>query len=273
MNQSQGESLDGQPRRLTRQEIERALSFVFERFRHLQAAVQELDPTPPQGSPLAGDNRKTAPYHCSHAVIQQLYVAVEHLEVLRVLVGDLRRLYPSAPFTICRAAIETAATAVWLLESPRRQNRVVRTLQYVLRDAVDSDTAATGMGLEPRRPLDERRKQLDALVEAGTCGTVTKVKLESITGIVTAADAAADSEIGILNAWRVCSGFAHGRLWAWLSVLEKEELPGAPDGSHHLRMTSELDRLLWVVWAATDVLSCGVDLYRVRATPVRLTSD
>lgn len=252
-------------RKLTDEEVTRAIRTVFARADQLRAVTLTLDPTPHPTSPLAGDNGKTSPYQLTHLVVQQLQVATEHLDALRMLVLDAGVLHPSAPFTIARGALEAGAAAVWLLAPSRREERVMRALSHVLRDATDGNIAATGMGLAPARPLEERRKQLEKLAEAATGGRTCRVKLERSTDIVAAADVATRSPVGVLSAWRVCSGFAHGRMWAWIAVLNHEELPGAPPGEYRLRVTSTLDRVLWAAWAATDVAERGLELFRRRA--------
>jgi len=51
------------------------------------------------------------PYQLSHAVALSLGSARDHLHALRALVIDANALHTSAPWTLCRAALENGAQA------------------------------------------------------------------------------------------------------------------------------------------------------------------
>jgi hypothetical protein len=153
-----------------------------------------------------------------------------------------------------------------MLAPASREERVLRCLRHMVRDAIDADTAATGMELTTGTPLSHRRAEINERARQITGRPDLKVNPEPSTDIVKAADAAASLTLAALPAWRACSGFAHGRLWATLTVLEKEELPGAADGEHRLRVTTPLDRVLWVAYAAADLTDHGLNLLRQRSS-------
>ena len=90
-----------------------------------------------RGSPLAGDDRATAPYHMSHMVALALGVAVDHLHALRVAVQEATSLHLYAPYTLLRATIESAATVTYLWGESRRSERVRRRLMLVAQDNRD----------------------------------------------------------------------------------------------------------------------------------------
>lgn len=54
--------------------------------------------------------------------------------------------------------------------------------------------------------------------------------------------------------WRICSGLAHGRPWAYLGTLERDEVAERQDGTVLLRVTSGLDRALYPLLAAMHLL-------------------
>ncbi|MFR9806430.1 hypothetical protein ACL02T_29700, partial [Pseudonocardia sp. RS010] len=155
---------------------------------------------------------------------------------------------------------------VWMLSPSNRNQRVLRCMQHMVRDAIDGENAATGMGLTTQKPLEQRRAEINRRAREITGDPELKVNPESSTKIVKDAEAAAGLLLGPLSAWQTCSGFAHGRLWATLSVLEKRELPGAEEGMHRLLVTTPLDRVFWAVVAATDLTDYGFDLLRKRST-------
>jgi hypothetical protein len=179
-------------------------------------------------------------------------------------------LHPAAPFTLARAAIEAGSTAVWLLLPTSRQQRVVRALRLYLVDAKDSNTIAEQIGLAVPRPLEERRLDIEAIAARASGGIRVRLDHVRTTAVVKAADEGGESRVGVLAAWRVCSGFAHARLWPTLSVLDREELPSKAPGDVTLKVTSSLDRVLWAVWAGLDVTEHGVDLFRRRAAAALL---
>lgn len=213
------------------------------------------------------------PHGLSHAVVRQLQAAVDHLDAVRVLIVEAQKIHNAAPFTLTRGALETAAAAVWMLSPSNRKERVLHCLRHMVRDAIDADQAATGMGLTTHKPLAQRRAEINERAREITGLPNLKVGPETSTNIVKVADAAAGLTLDALSAWRACSGFAHGRLWATLSVLEKEELPGAEDGMHRLRVTTPLDRVFWVVLAATDLTDHGFNLLRKRSAALLPVAD
>lgn len=237
---------------------------VFDRVAQQQGEVEQLARAAP-GSPLTGDDRAAHPYEVSHAAYRALVAATEQLDALRALLLDARVMHPTAPYTLVRAAIETGAAAVWLLAPATRAERVVRSLQLMVGDAVDGDTVATEIGSTVPRPLADRRAEIDRLARAVRPDVRTPLRRASSTDIVRAAQEHGPSEIHALTAWRVCSGFAHGRLWATLSVLPREVIELDDPGMVGLRFTNSWKPLTWAAMTAVDVVDRGLDLYRARA--------
>ncbi len=257
--------MDEQQSPLDDAQIQRAAGLIFGRVAHQRTEVEQLGPPAPS-SPLAGDDRTAHPHKVSQAAYRALGTATEHLAALRALVLQAKMLHPTAPYTLNRAAIETGAAAVWLLAPTTRPPRVIRSLQLTVGDAIDADTVASETGLPMRRPLEERRAEIDQLAQTIRGGALTRLPRASSSSIVRAADAACSSPVGVLTAWRVCSGFAHGRLWATLAVLQRDEVVDLPaPGDVGLRVTNSLDRLIWATMAAVDVVDTGLRLYRKRA--------
>jgi hypothetical protein len=57
------------------------------------------------------------------------------------------------------------------------------------------------------------------------------------------ADATAGLPIGVLVAWRMCSGSAHGRLWEHLSALDRQ-VQSTDGGVVTLRLTNSENQTL-----------------------------
>lgn len=109
-----------------RAELDREFVRVGKWFKRVQTHA----PDPELGSSLAVDDAALNPFQLSHAVVSALSTAVDHMHALRSLIADAHVVYPCATFTLLRAALENAATAVWLLTPPdHRDQRVLRRLR------------------------------------------------------------------------------------------------------------------------------------------------
>jgi hypothetical protein len=85
-------------------------------------------------SSLAGDDRITDPYQTSHIVWHSISHAVDHLNMQRTVLGKTGVIHMYAPFSVARAAIENAITAVWLLAPANRRERVRRRCRFAADD-------------------------------------------------------------------------------------------------------------------------------------------
>ncbi|MCU1617251.1 MAG: hypothetical protein JWO98_4791 [Frankiales bacterium] len=230
-----------------------------------------LTPEVEAGSSLSGDDARTDPEHMSHAVTQLTTVAVDQLHALRALMLDAGVLHNYAPFTLARSAIEVAATALWMLAPPDRSARVRRRMIHAAQDATDGTTMAKGAGIAVPRELSVRLAQLEALASAAA-GSPVKLPRLTITRVMEDVDRLQVSAMGVLDAWRIGSGFAHGRRWAALGVLEREVLPAREPGIAQLRLTNRSDAVLWVTWTAHDLIRATLRLFEQRArSPYRST--
>lgn len=63
--------------------------------------------------------------------------------------------------------------------------------------------------------------------------------------------------------------FAHGRAWASLGLLEREELTTGDPDILHARMTSDLPRSLVAPQRALDLCDQLLATYRMRSTPAQ----
>lgn len=245
-------------------QVRRLAGVVLDRLVRQQGEVEQLGRAAP-GSPLAGDNQKAHPYEVSMAAYRALVTATEQLDALRALLVDAQVMHPTAPYALVRAAIETGAAAVWLLAPTTRAERVLRSLQLMVGDAVDGDTVATETGTTPGRPIAERRAEIDRLARAVRPDVHVPLRRASSTEIVRAVQEHGRPGLHALTAWRVCSGFAHGRLWPTLSVLPREVVELDVPGTVGVRYSNCWKPMTWVTMTAVDVIDRGIALYRTRA--------
>jgi hypothetical protein len=223
-----------------------------------------LTPSVEPGSSLAGDDAGTDPYQISHAITHLAAVAAEQLHAVKTLMFEAGVLHNSAPFTLARSSIEVAATALWMLKPPQGAERIRRRMVHAAQDAEDGTIMAEGAGIPVPREFSERKKQMEMLASKAA-GAPVNLGSFRITRVVKAVDALNPSAVGILDAWRVGSGFAHGRSWSALGYLEREVLPAHEPGIAQLRLTNRADTVLWVTWAAYDLINAVLELFDRRA--------
>lgn len=123
-----------------------------------------------------------------------------------------------AEAVLCRAAIESLGTGLWLMLAPPEVQRM-RYVSLMLRDledlfgAVDDDVARRSVVAD--HPLFDRKDLVDT----------------RISGIIGSVDKALGTDS--LTMWRVYSGMAHGRPWAhqaWRRMLGSIE-PGREESA------------------------------------------
>lgn len=197
------------------------------------------------GSVMAGDDAVTGPYHLSYMAMQSLQAARDSLLTVGDLTHDsLPGLRPGPPYTLCRAAIENAAAALWLLMPDDRETRVLRCLWLWLDDTKDAATVSEITGQPLKQSLAERRERLAAI------GASAGVPREQVIGprarwttIVKAADEHLASRRHLEMSWRMCSGFMHARPWASLGALERGSIEDLGDGMVRLQLSTSMHSL------------------------------
>jgi hypothetical protein len=219
------------------------------------------------GSALARDDKASAPWQVSH-LVQSLFVSsTDHLHALRTLLFEAGALHAYTPGTITRSAIETAASAAWVLQPDDPKVRRLRALQLRFIDDRDRRNAMRTWGVteeseaQRQRWLDEGKSRLG--VEKLTAPRTTAVLLE-VSKYVNPS-----TRLSPYAMWQLASGFAHGRQWPVLGLLEREERDSVDPDSVNIRPTMSLERLLPLAMVAKTTLEFAVSLYEKRgAKPV-----
>jgi hypothetical protein len=258
--------VEGAPKRLTDEEVGAQLRRILgdaEAWQRRWEAGNLLPEVLP-GSSLASDDARSSPYQVSHGIAQTSSTAVDHLHALKVLTLDAQILHNSAPYTLARSTIESAATALWILAPNGRTTRVVRRLIHAAQDARDGSHMITDAGIAMPRPLSQRLAEMDALAKKAGGEPVGKQRL-NVTEMLREADTRKVSRMGVLNAWRVCSGFAHGRTWSSMALLQQELHPSSEPDVAKVRLTNRLDAVLWAAWAGHDLVHETLRQYYLRA--------
>ncbi|WP_341267412.1 hypothetical protein [Gordonia malaquae] len=219
------------------------------------------------GSSLARDDQLTTPYQVSHSVQQSIVAGIDHLDAIKHLVIGQGVLNLAATWTLARGAIENLAVAYWLLTGSR-QERVERTLrvhaknsydQYVATKHMDEQSALTAkVGQHAHIKAIAERNGID---DSDRLNGFTATSVLEWTSDRTGGNA--------LFAWRLCSGFAHGRSWAYLGALERREnASNREPGVVNATLTNSVASALTPILLATNLAVEVVDLFDKRAQPV-----
>ena len=174
------------------------------------------------------------------------------------MLADAQVIHMYAPFTLLRAALENACTAVWLLDPASRAKRLSRHPRKVIGDIDNEEQVRKLAGQRGPRSEAERIAAIKAIARAAGFDEValkTRPSYSEIARIV--------SELvpanGIIEAmWRLCSGYAHGDQWPTLSASYRTEIPSAaPEGVGTFRIEANLGLLAKVATMAVKVTGWG----------------
>lgn len=199
---------------------------------------------PLPGSPLAQVNASYSHERGSDWCRSFLSAALEHLEFWGDQVAPLK-FHPELEIqhsfrpaqTLSRAAIESSAHVVWVLDAQTAQECTRRHLCLVVHDFEEQRKAATGH--ERKQLLAERRKTL--IERVGPTFPEDEVKrfpgymelVKQAAAVVAAKGsqkAAAHDSDSVERLWRASAGSAHGKRWPshelQIVIPREEFLPG-----------------------------------------------
>lgn len=236
----------------------------------LDRMVERIDtpdefPVIPRSS-LHGDDAASSPYQVSHVIRLCLTAATDHLHALKVLVVDNRVVHVAAPASLARGALEVLATAYWVLQPTSRDRRVCRALRWHAKNMNDAETAVEPLGLPVHVPLEDKLEKLDAVAARRSLDACNiRRGYTSTEAVKWAEDHAPDLPLGVLLPWRICSGFAHGRPWAYLGVSDLETAATEDAEVLSVRLTSNEAKALYPALAAIHLLERLLCLYEQRA--------
>jgi hypothetical protein len=230
------------------------------------AAADRLRPAP--GSELREDDDQANPYHVSHAAWRSLSTAVDHLGCLRVLLGDAKTIHMYAPFTLVRAALENGSAAVWMLQPPQREERLARRLRFAVEDIRNGERARKLTGQTGPRTEQERIDQIRAIADGAGLDAAALKERATYSEIIQAVDTAGNAGHRIEMSWKVCSGFAHGDMWATLAASRRTQMPSpAEEGIGTFKIEANLSLLMNMTRLAVTVTRTGWQLFDRRSLP------
>lgn len=215
-----------------------------------------------ENSSLLGDDTASTPYHVSHAVRMCMTAGVDHLHAVKSLVIDGGLLHIAAPFSLTRGALENFSAAYWILHPTTRNDRIERALRWQAKNFKDGNTAISEFALPNQTPLETKLLKLDAVAQ--NRGITANIRT-GYTSTSALQYVEANSSLKVLFPWRMCSGFAHGRPWAYLNISSTESTATTDPGVVDVQMTSSLGTVLYPALEALHLLQVLLRLYKERA--------
>ncbi|RNL57285.1 hypothetical protein [Arthrobacter oryzae] len=176
------------------------------------------------GSILDGVDAVTEPYQVSHHIGYLLHTAVDHLHTLTMVMGQAGAQHTFAPYTLIRAAIESASTALWILQAESPHEVARRSLQLEYADL--NDLKRANQSVDPAAGHDEVRLEVFAhcLSRHGWKDPEIKPRPPGPLKIIQETSKHFDV-FGAAVMWQMCSAAAHGRRWAreYLTLFEAQD--------------------------------------------------
>lgn len=222
------------------------------------------------GSQLAGDDAASDPYQVSHCARSCLNAGVDHLHAARQLILDEPiTLHANADYSLIRGALENFGTAFWVLHPRQRTIRIERALRWMTQNFLDQERAVGGLQLPRYVPAPEKVTEIVAMAQDAGCNITEPRAGYASTQVMKYADEHS-MPISPYLMWQVCSGFAHGRQWASITMNAMEVLPTPEPDVRRVRFTTDHKRLLAAGLPAfhlmTDVIRLFTDRARASST-------
>jgi hypothetical protein len=251
---------------------------LFRLFDQIEVAQEQLAagvffPDVGRRSQLDDDNRKTHPLEMANALQTLIWVAIEHQHALAALVRKANFLHNAAPFTLARAAVESAAVAYWMLApTDSYRQRIRRLVIYQRQDRYDYQRVATlvsdRLGTPVPAELEERRAWIDSIITRNRIEIPAQTTLNMVK-VMQSVDLAIDGSTHFETYWRTASGFAHGRQWAVLNALVRTEQVPVRNGVARVRVESTYGRVHWGAATAFELTNRAVERFRDACLPPR----
>ena len=237
----------------------------------LDGWLARIDPTanrpqPQRSSALGADDDLLNPYHLSHAAWHSLSHAIDHLHCLRSLLREAQVIHMYAPYSLVRAALENACAAVWMLQPPRRPDRIERRLRFAMTDIRNGEEAKRLTGQVGSRSEQDRIDQLrDIATRAGVPEPALKRRVAYSEIVEAAGSIGGANSAALVVCWKLCSGMAHGDYWTTFSAAQRTELPGVQPGIGRFKIEANVRTLMHVTTLATQMTAMGWQVYDQRS--------
>lgn len=219
------------------------------------------------GSLLSREDGRTSFSPISYQVRWQLQLASEHLVAFTRLV-DGHGLPNYAGYVLIRAAIESAACALWLLQPQKSDRRVLRALQMSWWNQTDAALFSTAAGFDPSARDAEIKSELTELrmaVKSLRQTSLDKTRISHTEMLTTVQRTSSIANPTPLVAWRQCSALAHGNSAVAEMSMQHEAIHAEEPRIHVSRASWALVSAL--LRTAVNLAQESNELFRNRAQP------
>jgi hypothetical protein len=249
------ETKSGLGRRLSHSESERAWASLRIDFAEIGSwqdeGITSVEAKP--GSLLGVVDAMSEPFQASHQIGYLLHTAVDHLHGLKMMMEQAGAQHTFAPYTLIRAAIESASTALWILQPDASREVARRSLRLEYADLNDLKRANTTV--DPDAGHDQVRLGTfnNCLSKHGWKNPEVKERPPGPLVIIQEVSEHFDV-LGAALMWQMCSAAAHGKHWArqYLTLFEFDD-----DGTSKVlsgRLTSDESAIAMALHIACDVV-------------------
>lgn len=240
------------------------LFIAAERYRAADHIVPLPDPEP--GCSVLADDAALGSWNTTTLVCNSITVGLLHVDSLSRLAVELGHLDPVTPWTVLRGALEDFSTAIWLLSGKGRRERQHRALTLWAQDFRNREQYEKDTGFKPTQNQKTAKQRLDEVVQLadrlGLPELPSRPKIED--RVMAAAVEAGLNGVKTRALWRVASGFAHGRQWPNLRVLEVQRGARAVVSGYTVGLVLGDEQFKEMAEAVLALLSRAEDLYRAR---------
>jgi hypothetical protein len=225
-------------------------------------------PAPTQGSSLAVDADALQGKWIITPVVNSFSAGIQQVYVLRRLIAELEFVDTVSPYALLRSALENFAHMAWLLNGHTQAERRIRALQTWAHDMKERNKHENEVGHTPKPPAERGSERRDEVIQLAQSIGLPKKRVEAgltiIETIQEAAKGAGYTPNEPVAAWRMASGFVHGRLWPNLRASDPTgALP--MDGGFMMRFVISDEKLDEVALWCDRFMAHALDKYRLAA--------
>lgn len=229
----------------------------FRKLSEIQVSAETLEVRPRSAFDKA--HIDLPEYPAAHVISPLISGALDHMLMLKRTAGlppeGSRVWFAQAPWTLLRASLEMGSQALWMLAASNSEARFHRLLQFVGMDLQENNRAVLAHVPTRHRPIPEIEQSVRALeLVAGRFGLqykqLTFRLLDCIKEAARVTKVESPEEAEAI--WRMASGLAHGRRWAWETA--SQFLPAGE------------------VSSGARIMSGSVDFRRIGRTTILVTS-
>lgn len=213
-------------------------------------------------SSLALDHQRMPGLLVSHSVDRALHHSLDCLWGLDQL---LKKTGPQhyAPYLLMRGALESAATAVWLLDPAERTTRLQRRVAIEVDNSNEASKAITAAGRGNENDPDRWETGMNALLDSA--GLALKdCRWKGYGAIVREIDDAPRTVKSTELIWRACSGMSHGKLWSFQMFAAESNRRDAGNGTIQADFSPSYHSLATVLDVVTRTVHRADSLYDTR---------